>query len=76
VRLGFDASGDVVRAAAPDRPRLDGGRAVPTPWRGLFSDHADLGGLRVPRRAEVAWDLPDGPFTYWRAAVTGLEVLD
>jgi hypothetical protein len=75
VRLRFGPGGDVLGAAAPDRPRADGERAVPTPWRGTFSDHGEVGGLRVPRRAEVAWDLPEGPFTYWRAEVTALEVI-
>jgi hypothetical protein len=74
VRLAADDLGDLVGATAPDRPRLDGGRSVPTPWRGTFSDHGDLGGLRVPRRAEAAWDLPQGPFTYWRAEITALDV--
>lgn len=75
VRLRFDGAGDLVRASATDRPRADGGRAVPTPWRGEFSDHCDLGGLRIPRRVEAAWDLPAGPFIYWRAEVTALEVV-
>ena len=75
VRLRFDGTGDLLGASAPDRPRAEGGGAVPTPWRGGFSDHADLGGLRVPRRAEAAWDLPEGPFTYWRAEVTALEAI-
>jgi hypothetical protein len=75
VRLRFDGTGDLLRASAPDRPRAEGGRAVPTPWRGEFSDHAELAGLRVPRRAEAAWELPDGLFTYWRAELTGLELV-
>ena len=75
VRLRFDGAGDVLGASAPDRPRAERGGAVPTPWRGAFSDHADLGGLRVPLRAEVAWDLPEGPFVYWRAEVTALEAI-
>jgi hypothetical protein len=74
VRLRFDGAGDLVRASAPDRPRAEG-RAVPTPWRGEFSDHAELGGLWVPRRAEVAWALPEGPFTYWRAEVIAAEAI-
>jgi hypothetical protein len=75
VRLLADASGNLIGASAPDRPRLEDGVAVPTPWRGRFWDHGELGGLRVPRRAEVAWDLPDGPFAYWRAEETSLEVI-
>jgi hypothetical protein len=75
VRLRLGAGGDVLEASSPDRPRAQGDRSVPTPWRGVFSDHGTLGGLRVPRRAEVAWELPEGPFTYWRAEVTALEVV-
>lgn len=75
VRLTLGPGGDVVGASAPDRPRSEGRRAVPTPWRGTFLDHGELGGLRVPRRAEVAWELPEGPFTYWSAQVTELEVV-
>ena len=75
VRLRFDGTGDLLRASAPDRPRAEGGRSVPTPWRGDFLDHGELGGLRVPRRAEVAWELPDGAFTYWRSDLTGLELV-
>ncbi len=74
VRLAFDGAGDLIRASAPDRPRSEGGLLVPTPWRGEFWDHRDDAGLRVPRRAEVAWDLPGGRFVYWRAEVTAIEV--
>lgn len=75
VRLRFDEAGDVVEASAADRPRAERGRAVPTAWRGRYWDHGPLGGLRVPRRAEVAWEPPEGPFTYWRAEVTALELV-
>jgi hypothetical protein len=75
VRLGFAPSGDLLAASAADRPRADGDVIVPTLWRGTFRDHAELGGLRVPRRAEAVWELPAGSFVYWRAEVTGLEVV-
>jgi hypothetical protein len=75
VRLRLGAGGDVLEASAPDRPRSVDDGSVPTPWRGVFSDHGELGGVRVPRRAEVAWELPEGRFTYWRAEVTALEVV-
>jgi len=75
VRLGFDAEADLVSVFSPDRPRLDGRAIAPTPWSGTFWDHAPAGGLRVPMRAEVAWHLPEGPFTYWRAEVTSVEVV-
>jgi hypothetical protein len=75
VRLRFDDAGDIVAAFA-DRPRLEGKQFVERPWLGLFSDYVELGGVRVPTRAEVRWELPDRHFTYWRGRIEGLEVLD
>lgn len=69
VMIEFDAHGDIVHVYSPSRPRHGD---VPRPWRGFFGDYGELGGIRVPRLAEVRWELPDGPFTYWRAIVTGL----
>lgn len=74
LRLGFDSHGDIVTASTPARARLVGRTAIATPWRGTIGDFAVLGGIRVPTRAEVGWDLPDGPFTYWRGRVTGIEL--
>ena len=42
-------------------------------WRGRFSDYRDLGGCRIPTRAEVEWVLDTGPFTCWRGEVTAFE---
>jgi hypothetical protein len=75
VRLRFDGAGDLVAASAFDRPRSEGRRLVPTPWRGEFWDHRDAGGVRVPHRAEAGWDLPEGRFVYWRAEITAVEVM-
>jgi hypothetical protein len=75
VRHEFDADGDIVAAFAPERPRIVGREVVRTRWSGAFADYAVLGGVRIPTRAEVRWELPDGPFTYWRGTVTSLEVV-
>ena len=73
--LRIDAGGDVLgRSPRTARASEDGGscrRRGAAPSRTTASS----GGLRVPRRAEVAWELPEGPFTYWRAEVTALEVV-
>jgi hypothetical protein len=73
VTLHFDEAGDIVGAFAPDRPHQEGSRFVDHPWSGAFSGYEELGGVRVPTRAEVSWDLPDGRFTYFRGRVTRLE---
>jgi hypothetical protein len=74
VRLDFDAAGDIVGAGCDARPRTEGRSTVPTPWAGSFGDHAVVGGLRVPTRGEVRWELADGPFVYWRGTITSLEL--
>lgn len=76
VRLAFDGAGDVVRSWADLRPRTEGKTVCRRPWGGVFADHAELGGVRIPTRAEVAWELPDGPFPYWRGTITSLELCD
>jgi hypothetical protein len=74
VRLEFNAEDDIVGASTDARPRPEGKTIVPRPWGGVFADYAVVGGIRVPRQAEVRWDLPEGSFTYWRGAVTSLEL--
>lgn len=72
VRLAFDDDGDLVSSFAEARP-FDGD--VPRPWGGKCDEYAELGGIRIPTRAEVRWELPDGPFTYFRCTVTSAELV-
>jgi Family of unknown function (DUF6544) len=76
VTFDFDASGDIFRCRAAARPRDVDGRSVPTPWGGDLSDYRTLGGVRLPTRGEVYWDLPEGRFVYWRGVITGVRLLD
>jgi hypothetical protein len=71
VQLSFDEAG-LIATAAGVRPRLSAGTTVDTPFVGRFGDYVERGGIRIPRTAEVSWELPDGPFTYWRGEVTSL----
>jgi hypothetical protein len=73
VKLLFDAAGDIRGARAEDRPFRQGKRWAPMPWSGGFGEYAVLDGVRVPTRAEVRWELPEGPYTYWRGEVTALS---
>jgi hypothetical protein len=72
VRLMFNEHGEIEQTVA-ERPRLEAGGAL-TPWIGVFGDYQELGGVRVPTRGEVRWELPDGPFSYWRGRVISLEI--
>jgi hypothetical protein len=74
VRLHFDGTGDIVAVSADARPRMVGKRAVDTPFSGRYGEYRDFGGLRVPTTGEVAWELSDGPFVYFRGRVIGLEL--
>ncbi len=66
VLLHFDERGDVTAIEAADRPRAGD---TPAPWVGRFSDYAQVGLYRFPGHGEVAWDLPDGEFVYWRGDI-------
>ena len=71
VRFSLDEAG-LIRSASGIRPRLAGRTSVDTAFLGTFGDYVELGGIRVPGSAEVSWELPEGPFTYWRGEVTSL----
>jgi hypothetical protein len=62
-------------ACRADRPRIAGKETLLTPWSGVGSEFHEYEGLRVPRRLEIAWQLPEGPFTYLREEVTSFTVL-
>jgi hypothetical protein len=72
VRLSLDEMG-LIRGATGIRPRLAGKTAIETPFVGHFGDYVEVGGIRIPGSAEVSWELPEGPFTYWRGEVASLE---
>lgn len=76
VKLLFDGAGDIVGIVAEDRPRSVGNVTLPTRWLGRFSDYAQVGAYRFPRHGEIAWDLPNGEFIYWRGDVLTLEPAD
>jgi hypothetical protein len=61
----FAPDGAIARMTALRWRDVDG-TAVLTPFEGVYEDYARVAGVRVPRRAEVAWLLPEGRFAYWR----------
>lgn len=68
VMLDVDGEGRVLRARA-DRPAQVPGGFERRAWRGEFGEYRDFDGLRVPSSARVFWDLPSGPFEYFRCDV-------
>jgi len=75
VQLHFDDAGNIVRVWTGARPHKEDGDYVPRPWGGTYSDYEVLGGVRIPTRGEVSWDLPEGRFTWFRGEVTSLKTL-
>lgn len=73
VRLEFDETSHIFGASA-ERPRTEGRSIVRRPWTGTFGEYAVVGGVSIPTRGDVRWELPDGPFTYWRGTITSLEL--
>lgn len=69
----FDTEGLIggVRAAA--RHRIVRGELVSAPWQGRFRDYEVRGGMRIPLEGEVAWELPAGPWPYWRGRITEID---
>lgn len=74
VCLHFDETGDLMRTTA-ERPRTEARNAL-TPWIGEYREYTSFAGVRLPTHAEVRWELPGGPFTYWRCTVTSFEVFE
>lgn len=70
IQLVFD--GDQIVHTLAERPRLEAGGAV-TRWIGEYGHYTSFNGIRVPARGAVRWELPEGPFTYWRGTITSVE---
>ena len=71
--FSFNSEDEIESVYSPDRYREVDGAFLPTPWEGRFYGHTDVNGYRVPTEAEVAWHLPEGPFSYWRAMMTEIR---
>jgi hypothetical protein len=72
VGLVFNEDGNITQTVA-ERPRIEAANAI-TRWVGEYGDYRELGGVMVPGHGEVRWELPEGPFTYWRGTITSLEL--
>ena len=73
VRFDVDPSGDITRAYSPARPYDVPGGFEDAPWRYDFSDHREIDGVRGPASVVATYLLPDEPWEYLRAQVTGME---
>lgn len=70
----FAPTGEITRIEAR-RPRDVDGVTVPTPFEGRWLAYRRLHGMMIPTDGEAAWLLESGRYAFWRAQITGLEVL-
>lgn len=75
VTFFVDPSGRIISGRAEDRPCDMGDHFIERPWVGTFGDWKRLGDQMIPTAAEVAWETPDGRFTYWRGMLKTHAVL-
>ena len=63
-------------ACRAERPRLVGKQAVQTPWFAAATALREFEGMRIASSTEAAWDLSGGQFTYFRAEVISLAIIN
>jgi hypothetical protein len=73
VRFEVDGSGDVRRVSSPARPYDVPGGFEDAPWRYDLSGHRQIDDVRVPAAVVATYELPDEPWEYLRAEVTGMQ---
>ncbi len=66
----FNQEGLLIGMETPARSRMVKGKVVPTPWQGRVWGYETRGGMRIPLEGEVAWELPEGSWPYWRGRLT------
>jgi len=69
--LHIDGQGRYTRFTA-ERYREEHKRLVPRPWTGRWEDYREIKGFRIPMRAEAAYTLESGEFSYFRGEVTDI----
>lgn len=68
----FEGGGLLTHLTA-DRYYEQGGGYSIQRWVIPVSDYRDLGGLRIPVRFKVTWELGSGAFSYFEGEVTGID---
>lgn len=76
VRLRLNPAGDIVEITAKDRPaRMPDGSIILRDWRGVFADHAQMGGRRIPLTGEVGYGLGETYQPYWRGRILSYDLV-
>jgi hypothetical protein len=62
--LYFDAEGRLIDFLSHDRFETNGKEYVNNPWRTPVQGYSDLNGYRLPSKARLIYDRPEGEFCY------------
>jgi hypothetical protein len=73
VRFDVDEAGDITRAYSPARPYDVPDGFEDAAWRYDLADHEEIDGVRVPASVVATYLLPDEPWEYLRAEITGMQ---
>jgi hypothetical protein len=68
----FGGRGEITHIVA-QRYRDVHGVGVPTPFVGRVGDYQRVHGMMVPMTSEATWQLPEGPFTFFRGRMALVE---
>jgi hypothetical protein len=68
----FDAEGRITRVSTMRERTIEGG-SVLTRWSGTLGDYRRVNGMMIPTSGEVAWEMPEGSFPYWRGRITAID---
>jgi len=69
----FDSDGYISEVRAPARYRIVSGTLDAKPWQCRFWRYEIRDGMRIPLEGEVAWELTEGSWPYWRARITDIS---
>lgn len=56
-----------------DRYREENGKFALRRWSGRLEDYREVGGMRIPMKVEVSWQLDSAEFTCFRAEIAEIE---
>ncbi len=75
-RFHFGEDG-LIHSVTANRYYSNGDRSELRPWGVTLGDYRDVGaGFLVPATCTVTWQLDEGPFDWFRVAVTGVEPVE
>jgi hypothetical protein len=71
VSFELNSAGDITRASSKRYYDVPDG-FVESPWHYDFSEHRQIGTVRIPTSAVATYDKPEGAWEYWRGRIASV----